>query len=278
MKIAISAESSIDLTPELLEKYDIKTTPFGINFNNQFVEDKFGISAEIFEFVEKSKVLPKTSAIPPEQYKAHFEKLLKEYDAVIHFSISSQMSSSYNNAKIIADEMEKVYVVDSKTLSTGIALLAIYARELADEGKKVDEVYNMTLASVDRVQASFIPESLNYLHKGGRCNALTLLGANLLKIKPEIAVEDGRMGVAKKYRGPMTKVIETYCDDIIAEYPNTEKKYAFVTHSSPMPEVEKVLEDKLKKAGFKTIYNTLAGGTVSSHCGPRTIGVLFLNK
>lgn len=278
MKIAISAESSIDLTQELLDKFDIKTTPFGINFNNKLVEDRIGISSEIFEYVSKSKVLPKTSAVAPEQYKDHFDSLLKEYDAIIHFSISSFMSSAFNNARIIANEMQNVYVVDTKTLSTGIALLAIYARELADSGKSADEIYQLVNARVENVQASFIPESLNYLHKGGRCNALTLLGANLLKIKPQISVKDGRMGVDRKYRGQMTKVITTYCDDVIAEYPNADKKYAFVTHSSPMPEVEQILESKLKNAGFETVFNTTAGGTICSHCGPATIGVLFLNK
>lgn len=276
MKIAISAESAIDMSPDMLEKYDIKTVAFGINFNGQLVQDKFGISSEIFDYVNKSKTLPKTSAVSPDQFKEHFENLKKEYDAIIHISISSQMSCAYNNARLIAGEMENVFVVDSKTLSTGIALLAIFARELVDSGKSVEEVYDMTTACVDRVQASFIPDSLNYLHKGGRCNALTLLGANLLKIKPEIIVDNGRMIVGKKYRGQMNKVIVTYCDELISENPNADKKYCFITHSSPMPEVESVLEEKLKNAGFKTIYNTLAGGTISSHCGPGTIGVLFL--
>ena len=278
MKIAISAESAIDMSPDMLEKYDIKTVAFGINFNDQLVQDKFGISSEIFDYVNKSKVLPKTSAVSPEQFKTHFENLKQEYDAVIHISLSSQMSCAYNNARLIAEEMDDVYVVDSKTLSTGIALLAIFARELVDGGKSINEVYDMTVACVDRVQASFIPESLNYLHKGGRCNALTLLGANLLKIKPEIVVDNGRMIVAKKYRGQMNKVIETYCEELIAECPNADKKYCFITHSSPMPDVESILEEKLKGAGFKTVFNTIAGGTVSSHCGPGTIGVLFLKN
>lgn len=278
MKIAISSETAIDLSKDLLKKYDISTIAFGINFNGELVSDKEGISKEIFEFVEKSKALPKTSAVSPEQFREYFEGLKKKYDAVVHISIGGELSCTYNNARLVAEDLENVYVVDSKNLSTGIALLAIKAREFANAGKTPEEVYNMTLECVDKVQASFVLERLNYLYKGGRCNALTLLGANLLKIKPQIVVENGRMGVGKKYRGNINKVADQYCEDILVEYPNADKSCVFVTHSSEMPEAEKAIEERLKKAGFETIYNTTAGGTVCSHCGPDTIGVLFINK
>lgn len=278
MKIAVSTESAVDLSPELLEKYDIKIISFGINFNNELVQDRSGISEEIFEHVEKTKNLPKTSAVSPLQFKDYFESLKKEYDAIIHISISSSLSCTYNNALMVANEMKDVYVIDSKNLSAGIALLAIYARELVDSGKTVEEVYNMTNACTEKVRVHFVVDKLNYLYKGGRCNALTLLGANMLKIKPEIVVQDGRMGLGKKYRGHMIKVCDTFGDDMLSTYPNPDKKYVFITHSSPMPEEEKLLETKLKNAGFKKIYNTLAGGTVCSHCGPNTIGILFIEK
>jgi len=263
---------------ELLNKYKIKTIPFGINFNDEFVEDRFGISSEIFEYVDRTKNLPKTSAIPPEQYKSYFEELKKEYDGIIHIALSSALSSSCNNAKLAAQEFENVFVVDSKTLSTGIALIAIKGQELNKGKVEPKEIYEKLCEYTNQIQASFIIEKLNYLYKGGRCSALTLLGANVLKIKPQIIVKDGRMTVGKKYIGGLNKVIAKYCDELLEEYPNADLETVFITHSSPMPEVEVVLEEKLKERGFKTIYNTLAGGTISSHCGPNTIGVLFANK
>ena len=278
MKIAISAESTVDLPQELLDKYEIFTIPFGINFKDKLTEDRFGIYQEIYKFVEETKILPKTSAIPPESYRVYFEDLRKKYDAVIHVGISSLMSSSYNNAKLVAGEMDNVYVVDSKNLSTGIALLAIFARDLASKKLSPQDIFEQTQTRADKLKVSFVIDKLNYMHKGGRCNAVTLLGANLLKIKPQICVNDGRMGVGKKYRGTLTKVVTNYADDVISECENADKSIVFVTHSSPMPEEEKIIEEKLKQAGFETIYNTSAGGTVCSHCGPNTIGILYAEK
>lgn len=278
MKIVISAESTIDLPKELLDKYNIKTTPFTINLGDELIEDHFGVSKEIFEFVDKSKRLPKTSAVSPDQFKTHFENLKKDYDAIVHVSLSSLISSAYNNACMVAKEMENVYVVDSKSLSTGIALLAIKGKDLIDEGKDVKEIFETLQALTPKVEASFVLERLNYLHKGGRCSALALLGANILKIKPQIILSDGRMIVGKKYMGNMTKVVDKYIDDLLDNNPNPILEHVFITHSSPMPEAEKILTEKLENRGFKNIHNTLAGGTISSHCGPNCIGVLFLNK
>ena len=278
MKIVISAESTIDLPKELLDKYNIKTTPFTINLGDELIEDHFGVSKEIFEFVDKSKKLPKTSAVSPDQFKTHFENLKKDYDAIVHVSLSSLISSAYNNACMVAKEMENVYVVDSKSLSTGIALLAIKGKDLINEGKDAKEIFETLQALTPKVEASFVLERLNYLHKGGRCSALALLGANILKIKPQIILSDGRMIVGKKYMGNMTKVVDKYIDDLLDNNPNPILEHVFITHSSPMPETEKILTEKLENRGFKNIHNTLAGGTISSHCGPNCIGVLFLNK
>ena len=278
MKIVISAESTIDLPKELLDKYNIKTTPFTINLGDELIEDHFGVSKEIFEFVDKSKKLPKTSAVSPDQFKTHFENLKKDYDAIVHVSLSSLISSAYNNACMVSKEMENVYVVDSKSLSTGIALLAIKGKDLIDEGKDAKEIFETLQALTPKVEASFVLERLNYLYKGGRCSALALLGANILKIKPQIILSDGRMIVGKKYMGNMTKVVDKYIDDLLDNNPNPILEHVFITHSSPMPEAEKILTEKLENRGFKYIHNTLAGGTISSHCGPNCIGVLFLNK
>lgn len=278
MKIAISAESAVDMSEELLKEFDVKTTPFIINLKDETILDKIGVSKDIFEFVDKNKVLPKTSAVSPEQFREHFESLLKEYDAVIHVSISSFMSSAYNNAKLASEEFENVYVVDSKNLSTGIALLCIKGRELADKGEDSKEIVEILNNLVEKLRVSFVIEKLNYLHKGGRCSALTLLGANVLKIKPQIVVKDGKMGVGKKYIGTLNKVIGKYINDLMEEYDNPDLNYVFITHSSDMPECQAVIKEKLKEKGFKNIYDTYAGGTISSHCGPNCIGVLFLDK
>ncbi|MBE5736342.1 MAG: DegV family protein [Clostridiales bacterium] len=278
MKIAISAESTIDLPQELLDKYNISTIPFGITFKDALTSDHFGIAEEIFEFVNETKVLPKTSAIPPEGYREYFEELKGKYDAVIHICISSLMSSSYNNARLVAETMENVWAIDSANLSTGIALVAIKASQMVKTKATPEEIVAEIESYKEKVRVSFVLDKLNYMYKGGRCSAVTLLGANILKIKPQIVVTSGRMGVGKKYRGNLNKVIENYANDVVAESANADKSIVFITHSSPMPECEKIIEERLKAAGFETIYNTFAGGTVSSHCGPNCIGILFADK
>ena len=224
MKIAITAESTIDLPQELLEKYEIKTIPFSVILGDNEYKDGEITSADIFKFVEVNKILPKTSAINEAQYAEFFEETLKNYDAVIHFCLSSEISSACSHAKAAAENMKNVYVVDTRSLSTGIALLAIYARELAESGKSAEEIYNLSNERTKDVQASFVVKKLDYLHKGGRCSSIALLGANLLSIRPEIVLNNGKMISAKKYMGKMEKVIEKYCKDVLNDNPNPDKK------------------------------------------------------
>ena len=278
MKIAITAESTIDLPRELLEKYNIKTLSFSVILGDDEFKDGEITSDDIFKFVEINKILPKTSAINEAQYCEFFEEQLKNNDAVLHFCLSSGISSACNNAKLAAGGMKNVFVVDTKSLSTGIALLAIYARELADEGKTAEEIYNICNERTKDVQASFVVKKLDYLHKGGRCSSVALLGANLLSIRPEIVLNDGKMISAKKYLGKMEKVIEKYCKDVLADNPNPDKKYAFVTYTTATEEMVTIAKTALQNAGFKTIYETTAGATITSHCGENTLGILFLNK
>ena len=278
MKIAITAESTIDLPKDLLEKYDIKTIPFTVILGDNEFKDGEITSSDIFKFVEENKVLPKTSAINEMQYTEFFESVLKEYDAVVHFCLSSQISSACNNAKLAKENFKNVYVVDTKSLSTGIALLAIYGRELAESGKSAEEIYNLCESRTKDVQASFVVKKLDYLHKGGRCSSVALLGANLLQIRPEIVVSDGKMGSAKKYMGKMEKVIEKYCKDVLIDNPNPDTKYGFVTYTTASEEMVSIAKSALTQAGFETIYETQAGATITSHCGENTLGILFLNK
>ena len=278
MKIAITAESTIDLPQNLLEKFNIKTLPFTVILGDNEYKDGQISSGDIFKFVEENKILPKTSAINEMQYTEFFEETLKDYDALVHFCLSSEISSACRNAKLAASNLKNVYVVDTKSLSTGIALLAIYGRELADSNKSAEEICALCEERTKDVQASFVVKKLDYLHKGGRCSSIALLGANLLSIRPEIVLSDGKMISAKKYLGKMEKVIEKYCKDVLADNPNPDKKYAFVTYTTASEEMSNIAKTALQTAGFETIYETTAGATITSHCGENTLGILFLNK
>ena len=275
MKIAISAENTIDLPKELLDKYDIHVISFDITLGDQTSNSY--TSAEVFDYVDKTGILPKTSALNEVEYGEYFDGLLKDYDAVIHFALGSGISSTINNANRAAKERKNCYVVDSQSLSTGIALPAIYASKLAAKGMKADEIYEKVNARIPYVQASFVVERLDYLHKGGRCSGLALFGANLLKIRPQIVVKDGKMQPGKKYRGRMEDVFKKYCEDTLQEFDNPDKSIGFVTYTSASDEMVKIGIDALKGAGFETVYNTFAGPTIGSHCGRNTIGILYIN-
>lgn len=277
MKTLITAESTIDLPKELLEKYQIKTIPYMVLLGDKDFKDGEIEATEIFKFVDEKKILPKTSAINKQQYTDFFKENLKSCDAIVHFSLSGQITSSTQNAKDAAAELENVYVVDTQSLSTGIALLAIYARKLADSGLGAKEIYEKASARVPSVQASFVVKKLEYLYKGGRCSALAYFGANLMKIRPQIILKDGKMGVHRKYRGNMDKVVENYCKDTLEEFDNPDLSVGFVTYTTATPEMVEAAKRSLQEKGFKTIYETRAGATISSHCGENTLGILYIN-
>ena len=279
MKIAISAESTIDLTPSLLKEYDIKVLPYKIILGKDEFTDGEDVNPEkIFNFVKENKVLPKTTAINEYEYGEFFEGLLKEYDAVVHFCLSSAISSACSHAVEASKKLDNVFVVDTKSLSTGIALLAMDARKLAEQGKTAEQIYKRETERVASVQASFVIKKLDYLYKGGRCSALSLFGANLLQIRPQIILKpDGAMGVHRKYMGNMDKVIEKYCKDTLAEFNTPDLDTAFVTYTTATPAMVEAAKKALQERGFKNIYETTAGGTITSHCGEFTLGILYLN-
>lgn len=277
MKIAISAESTIDLTKELIEKYDLKLLPFNIQLGERSGFDGEITADEIISFVNEKGVLPKTSAINEFQYTEHFESLLKEYDAIIHFSLSSELSLACTNAKRASSQFKNVFVVDTQSLSTGIALLAIYAKKLVDEGLDVKEIYDKVTMRVPFVQASFELKRLDYLHKGGRCSGLTLFGANLLKIRPQIIVENGKMIPGKKYRGNFVHVVKNYCQDVLEKFNTPDLSEAFVTYTTASEEILDIAVSALKERGFKNVHVTRAGGTITSHCGEDCLGILYIN-
>lgn len=278
MKVAVSVESTNDLSKELLLKYDIKVIPYQIVLGDKTFKDGEVSIQEMFDFVDKTGVLPKTNALNEFEYTEFFEELKKEYDAVIHIALSSGLSSSCGNAERASKNVENVYVVDSKNLSTGIGLLAIYSRELAEMKLEPHLIYERVKARVEKVQASFIVERLDYLHKGGRCSALALFGANILKIRPRIIVKkDGTMTSDKKYRGSMGGVVSKYCAETLQEFNNPDLDKVFITYTTALPEMLEAAETACKNAGFKNIYHAHAGGTVASHCGANTLGIIYFN-
>lgn len=281
MKIVISSESTIDLSAEQLARFKIHIVPFSIVLGSQSYLDGIEMDCNgIFKYVKESKQLPKTSAVNQFQYQQHFEKLLKEYDAVIHIAFSSELSSAYRNAVLAANELKNVFIIDSRSLSSGIALLAIYASELVHQGKEAKEIVDLVSARVNSVQASFVIQNVEYLYKGGRCSKIAFLGANIFHICPQIIVANGKMEAGKKYRGKSYNVINQYVDDTLTQFNHPDLSHVFVTDSGLGDEENNILdavEEKLVKRGFKNIHFSKAGCTIASHCGPNCFGILYIN-
>ena len=281
MKIKITADSTVDLSPELIEKYDIGIVPLCVNLGEQVFEDgKTIVPEQIYEFVNKTKTLPKTSAVNTEKYKACFENYLSQgYDAIIHFNLSSDMSITHQNAKLASENFKNVFVVDSANLSTGIGVQVLYASELAKSGKyearQIVEKVEIRKASVC---AGFILDKLEYLYRGGRCSAVSMLGANLLKLKPIIEVHDGKMGMYGKCLGKFDKCVLKYVSQTLNKFNTPDNTRIFITHTKIDPEiVESVKKYLQENTSFKEIIETTAGSTITSHCGPNTIGILYYN-
>ncbi|MDY6367808.1 MAG: DegV family protein [Clostridia bacterium] len=277
MKIAVSVESTHDLPKEYLTKYDIKVIPFEIILGDETFKDGEKTTAEMFAYVDKYGILPKTNAINEYTYTEYFESLKKEYDAVVHICLSSGITSTVNNAINAAKNVSDVYIVDSKSLSAGIGLLAIYARELANAGVPAAEIAACVQKRAEKVQTSFVVERLDYLYKGGRASGFQLLGANILKIRPRLVLKDGKMFSDKKYRGDMGSVIAKYGADILSEYNTPDLARVFITYTSATEQMKAAAQKVCEQAGFKEIVHTFAGGTIASHCGANTLGILYFN-
>ena len=281
MKIKITVDSTADFSKELCDKYDIGVIPLIVDLgDNSYLDGDTINPSMIYEYVKQTKKLPKTSAVNSEQYKEYFQKFFAEgYDAIIHFNLSSEMSTTHQNAKMLEEEIPNLFVIDSRTLSTGTALQAIYASELANTGKyEPKQIVELVEKRIPHTQASFVLDKLEYLYRGGRCSAVALLGANLLKIKPAIEVHNGKMGMSKKYIGNFQKCVMKYVRDTLEKYNTPDTKRIFITHTEIDPtiveEVKKYLQENTK---FEEIYETTAGATITSHCGSHTIGILYLN-
>ncbi len=277
MKICISAESTIDLPREVLDEFEIKTVPFTITLGDKNGLDGVTTPDEIFDYVDRTGVLPKTSAVNVGQFEEYFKNLLKEYDEVIHFSLSSELSSAYQNGCLVAKELGHVHMIDSRSLSTGIALLAIYASKLVKQNLSAEEIVKKVSERIPFDQASFVLATVDYLHKGGRCSTLAKNLATWFKFRPQILVVDGKMGPGKKYIGKQINCVVSYCKDTLEEFNNPDLEVGFVTHSNATPDMVEAAINAMKDRGFKRVIETKAGATISSHCGPKCLGILYIN-
>ena len=278
--IIISSDSTCDLNRELIDRYQIRILPLGVTLGDTIYRDGVDITPDdIYAYHAKTGQLPKTSAINMTESAEFFAELTKDASAVIHFTLSSSMSATYNNAKIAAEEFEDVYVVDSKNLSTGNGLLVMAAAEMASRGMEAKQIAEKVSELADCVDASFVVDNLEYLAKGGRCSAVAAFGANLLQLKPCINVKNGAMGVGKKYRGSFEKVLTGYVADRLEDKDDIDLDRVFVTHAGCEPKiVEDVVEAVKNTLPFKEVLVTRAGCSISSHCGANTLGVLFIRK
>ena len=277
-KIVIASDSTCDLSPELIEKYGVQILPLGVALGERQYTDGVDIDPDfIYDHYEKTKELPKTSAINIADCEDFFKKHTADGASVILFTISSEMSSTNNNALLAAEVCERVHVVDTRNLSTGGGLLVIKACELAAEGKSPAEIAATCRELAPCVDASFIIDSLEFLHKGGRCSALAAFGANMLSLKPCIVVKDGKMGVGKKYRGKFGAVLPKYVNDRLGDASDVIKGHIFITHAGcEQAVVDACVSEVRAIAPEADIHVTRAGCTISSHCGRNTLGVLFI--
>ena len=278
MKIRITSDSTCDLG-EHVQKRDIGIMPLQVNLGDKAYRDGVDIVPEdIFKFVAETNVLPKTAAPSIGEYEEFFKKELETADVVIHFNISSKSSGSHNFAKMAAEEFAgKVYVIDSKALSSGQGLLVLKACDLRDEGKSAEEIVDTCMQLRDYVNTSFVPDSLEYLHKGGRVSGMVKTGAGMFKIHPLIYMEDGQLIPGKKYKGRMNVLLKQYVEDLKEKYPSYDKTRCFVTHSTADKELVEEVKAKVKELfTFDEVLETVAGSIVTSHCGQGTIGVIFI--
>ena len=276
--VLITADSTVDLSPDLVKRFDIKVLPLMITLGeDHFLDDGVSFTPlDMYRRYRQDGTLPKTSAPGLQELLDFFTPFVEQGYEIVHLDISSELSSTYSTAKLAAQELEGVYVVDSRMLSTGVALLAIEGAECRDRGMSAREIYEHLCGLTDKVSTSFVLDTLEFMWKGGRCTGIAALGANLLKLKPGLEMKDGKLGVYKKYRGNIEKVYEQYIRERL-DGKKVRPGHIFITESG---EVDPAVAERMCKlaqelSGCREVHHTLAGCTVSTHCGPKTLGVLF---
>lgn len=279
-KTLILSDSTCDLSAEITAERNIKISPLTVVLGDEAHRDGVDITPDdVYAYYKTSGNLAKTTATNMAEHEEFINTHVKTGDEAVYFHISSEMSTTFNSARMAAEDMDNVYCIDSRNLSTGIGLLVLHACDLADEGKSAKEIYDEINALIPKVDASFVVDTLEYLHKGGRCSSIAALGANLLKLRPMIQVKDGKMSVTKKYRGKMNEVLKQYVSEKLAEDNKFIGKRIFVTHSGNCDEIALELKAMVEAAyPDKEVLITRAGCTVSCHCGPGTLGVLGIRE
>lgn len=278
-KVKICADSVCDLTEELKKRYNISVVPLYVNTGEQTLKDGLEITQkEVFAHYRTTGKLCSTSAVNVGDFTAFFKEQLEGYDELVMITIGANFSSCYQNAVIAAEEFPSVRVVDSCNLSTGEGLVAVSAAKLAGRGLSADEIVNELAVIIPKVDASFFCANVEYLHKGGRCSSIAALGANLLKLKPCIDVQNGKMTVTKKYRGSIEKTIKDYVKDRLTNVSADEDTMIFITHTTSDENTALTAEEIKKYKNFAEIDATPAGCTVACHCGEDTLGILFIRK
>ena len=278
--IKITCDSTCDLPQELYAKYDVEVISLAVTLGDTLHRDGVDITApELFDYVNETGTLPKTSAISMGEYLDVFGKYTAEGKTVIHINLSSNLSASHQNAVLAAQELSGVYVVDSRSLSTGSGHLVIEAAEMAAQGLDAETIVARLNEMKERLDVSFVLQTLEYLQKGGRCSSVAALGARALQLRPEIRVADGGMGVGKKYRGSMEKSVLDYVRGRLEGRDDIDTRRIFITHSTaPQELVDKVIALVKELHPFQEVITSVAGCTISSHCGPNCLGVLFFKK
>ena len=279
MKIHFSADSTCDVSPEFLARYPVEILPLAVELEGKFYRDGVDLTPDtIISRVNAGAALPKTSAINVEEYRTAFTRALEHSDAVIHFNISSDFSSCHQNACLAAEGLN-VWCIDSRNLSSGIAMLVAEGYDRAEAGKEPEQIAKELRQRVDKVDVSFIVDRLDYLYKGGRCSALAMLGANVLHIRPCIEVKDGKMGVCRKYRGTYERCLRQYIADRMRNKDDVKPQRIFLTHTGVAPQaVEAVREMVLREVPFAEVYEVRAGCSITSHCGENTFGIIMYHE
>ena len=281
MRIKITSDSTCDLSTEITEKYGITLVPLTVIKDGQAYKDNVTITpADIFAHVAAGGALCSTTAVSIGEYQEFFAPFAAEYDGVVHINISSEFSSTYQNACLAAAEFDNVVAIDSRNLSTGQGLVVLKACQLAETAESLEQLKAELDAFTGKVEASFVVDKLEYLAKGGRCSSVAALGANLLNLKPCIDVKDGKMGVTKKYRGKYDKCLAAYVRERLENREDLDTSMPiFITQTKVSDECDAAVKEAVATYGkFETVYETVAGCTVSCHCGPGTLGVLFVRK
>ena len=277
-KVLIASDSTCDLSPEIIKQYGIEILPLSVNLGGVDYTDGVDVDPDaIYAHYEKTGELPKTAAVNIAEFSNVFAKYTDQGYSIVVFTISASMSSTFNNARLAAQEFENVYAVDTRNLSTGGGLLVLAACEMAQNGMSAEQIAKACQELTPRVDASFIIDNLEFLYKGGRCSAVERLGASVLQLKPCIMVKDGKMGVGKKYRGKFATEIKKYVADRIGDASDIDTHRIFITHAGCDREIIDECKQQIDDLGvFEEVLITRAGCTISSHCGRNTLGVLFI--